>query len=201
MNRKLSLAIVNINDFDFSVDKSKMFATELYDGSATIRLPGKNRRTANHELVLLPFFRKNKLKFQQVAIGMHKQKARKERIMVFDNEDLQAYNALIRKYGSPPVAGFVNSKGHVNKLMELLGVVLPVKPNQVTKIYFKLTPTKGKKGRPDYTTCLISLVKKMDTTELKKSGDPVIPKKPVKLPKTRKGPLKKDKKQPTDNFL
>lgn len=150
---------INLKDFDFTVDRTrqKILSSSSYDGSATIRLPGKNRKTANHELMLLPFFRRNKLAFKKVAIG--KNKSNTNHILVFDNSDLEPDNAMIRAYGNPPRLGFVNSKGHVEKLFKLLGEALPKKVNQVAKIHFRLTPIKKGKNKVDHKTCIITDIK------------------------------------------
>jgi hypothetical protein len=186
---------INFKDFDFTVDRTrqKILSSSFYDGSATIRLPGKNRKTANHELMLLPFFRRNTLTFKKVAIG--KSKHNKSHILVFDNSALEPDNAMIRAYGNPSAGGFINSKGHVEKLFKLLGEALPKKLNEVAKIYFRLTPVKKSKHKVDYKTCIISHIK---TTAQRKR-----PQKAVKKTKTAK-PHKKSapsKKGEQSNFL
>ena len=142
-----------LNDFDFSVDRSKMLFKERHDGSATIRIKGGNRKTSNHELVLTSFFRKHKLNFRSVAIGKHKNKS--ENIMVFDFPSLKNDSVPIRKYGQ--ANGFINSKGHVKKIMEIFDIVIPEKPNAVIKIYFNLYP-KVQNGKKNFNVCNISLI-------------------------------------------
>ncbi|HEX4850995.1 MAG TPA: hypothetical protein VFV08_09325 [Puia sp.] len=184
---KNSRKSIDLSDYDFAVDKTrqKMILEDPYDGCVTIRLPGKNRKTANHELVLIPFMRKHNLKFQQVAIGQNKKKS-KDFIMVFDNERLGLYNAQIRKYGNPPTPGFINSKGHTEKLMKIFNIALPKRTNEVIKVYFSLTPIIVNKKKQDYSACSIVFLKKISSLDQ--------PKKARKRKYQKKKPAKKETK-------
>ena len=153
---------MNLSDFDFTIDKSRqrLSFNAVYDGFVTIRLPGTDRRTANHELILTPFLRKNKLKFKMIAVGSHKKN--KECIIVFDNPNLIEYSTEMREYSNTGISGIVNSKSYVEKLIQFLSPPLPNKQNQVKKIFFKLTPI-IETGKPNYNICAIALVKSLGT--------------------------------------
>src|SRR5216684_3587989 len=148
---------INFTDYDFAVDRSRFMSTKAHDGSVTIRMPGKNRKTSNHELLFIPYFKKNKLKFKMVAIGKSKTKKTKQAVLVFDQNTLIQESAEIRKYGK--TAGFVNSKGHALKMFEILGIPAPKLKNKVVKIYFKLHPMVVNGDKLNYRICTVSVVK------------------------------------------
>lgn len=153
---------INLNEFDFDVDRSRIFSSDAHDGSVTIRMPGKNRKTANHELIFIPYFKKNKLKFKTVAIGRSKKK-KQNRIVVFDQATLVQHSAIIRKYGK--TNGFVNSKGHALKMLEIFNISVPKKANEVVKVFFKLHPTLVNGDKLNYRICTLSLVKVINNDE------------------------------------
>lgn len=152
----VSAKSINLTDFDFSVERPRFTSAEPHDGSVTIRLPGKNRKTANHELQFTPFFKKHNLKFKTVAIGKNKEKDQAS-IVVFDQQELSAENANIREYGQS--GGFINSKGHAMKVLDIFDVTLKGRPGEVIKLYFQLHPTMISRNKPDYRICLISAMK------------------------------------------
>lgn len=159
-----------MTDFDFTVDRAR-FANivEPHDGSVTIRMPGKNRKTANHELVFVPYFKKHKVKFKTVAIGKNKKKAQTP-IVVFDQQDLGQQSAPIRKYEK--LGGIVNSKGHALKILEIFKIAIPAKPDEVIKVYFKLHPTVVSGKTLNYRICTISLTRIIKDDHLKETGPP-----------------------------
>jgi hypothetical protein len=149
----IALSAIKFEEFDFIVDKSRLFTAEKHDGSLTVRIPGTARKTANYELVFIPFFKKYKVKFKHVAIGRSKNKKIKDGIVVFDQNTLLHQSADIRKYGN--VAGFVNSKAHVLKILSIFKIPIPDKENQVLKVYFKLHPTELPGNKLNYRICTI----------------------------------------------
>lgn len=148
---------IDFTGFDFTVDRSRILSSEIYDGSLTIRMPGENRKTANHEVVFIPYFKKNKLKFKSVAIGKSKNKKVKEPIVVFDQFNLAKESAEIRKYGK--MSGIVNSKGHALKILDIFNIAVPKKVNEVIKVFFRLQPTVAKGNKLNYRICTLSVVK------------------------------------------
>ncbi|SRR6266566_1030558 len=148
---------INLTDFDFTVDRTRyMNISEPHDGSVTIRMPGKNRKTANHELVFVPYFKKHKVKFQTVAIGRNKKKSQTP-IVVFDQNTLDHENATIRKYDK--LGGIVNSKGHALKILEIFKIPVPSSMDEVIKVFFRLQPTIVTGDTLNYRICTISHMK------------------------------------------
>lgn len=156
---------IDLADFDFGVGRSRLNSRDPHDVSVTIRLPGKNRKTANHELVFVPYFKKYRLKFKTVAIGKHKSKSHPP-IVVFDQQDLGSESALIRKYDK--IGGIVNSKAHTLKLLSLFKIDIPSKADEVIKVYFKLHPTPVNENKFNYRICHISLMKTVKNDHEKK---------------------------------
>jgi hypothetical protein len=186
---------INLTDFDFSVEQSRFTSAEPHDGSVTIRLPGKNRKTANHELLFIPYFKKYNLKFKTVAIGKNKDKA-KAPIVVFDQHSLASENATIRKYGD--TTGFINSKGHALKILDIFDINLRGRPDEVIKLYFKLQPTVISRNKLDYRICIISAMK-----VIKNDGKIQIKRKPLKrrLKNPEEGSTEKASKTITPNII
>lgn len=147
---------INFTDFDFMVDRTRFTNNEPHDGSVTIRVPGKSRKTANHELVFVPYFKKHRVKFKTVAVGKNKKKTQPP-IVVFDQHTLGQESAPIRKYEK--IGGIVNSKGHALKILEIFKIAIPAKANEVIKVYFKLHPTLVNRNKLNYRICTISLLK------------------------------------------
>lgn len=148
---------IDLTDFDFTVDRTRfMSISEPHDGTVTIRMPGKNRKTANHELVFVPYFKKHSVKFKTVAIGRNKKKAQTP-IVVFDQNTLDHESATIRKYDK--LGGIVNSKGHALKILEIFKIAIPTTADAVIKIYFRLHPTVVAADTLNYRICTISLMK------------------------------------------
>lgn len=147
---------LDLTDFDFGVGRSRLNSRDPHDVSVTIRLPGKNRKTANHEMVFVPYFKKYRLKFKTVAIGKHKNKSQAP-IVVFDHQDLGSESALIRKYDK--IGGIVNSKAHTLKLLSLFKIEIPSKADEVIKVYFKLHPIVVNENKFNYRICHITLMK------------------------------------------
>lgn len=154
---KRTVQSINFTDFDFAVDRTRIMTAASYDGSMTIRMPGKDRKTANHELIFIPYFKKNKVKFKTVAIGKSRNKKIKDPIVVFDQGTLAQESAIIRNYGR--ISGLVNSKGHALKMLEVFNIRVPKKKNQVLKIFFKLHPTVVNGNKFNYRICTMSIVK------------------------------------------
>lgn len=155
-NPPIAAKPISLTDFDFSVAKSRLTSSEPHDGSVTIRMPGKNRKTANHELVFIPYFKKYKLKFKTVAVGKNKKKMQAP-IVVFDQHDLGQQNATIRKYER--IGGIVNSKGHALKILDIFKIDVPDRSDEVLKVYFRLQPTLVNQNKLNYRICHISLMK------------------------------------------
>lgn len=147
---------INLADFDFAVGRTKVAPEEPHDVSVTIRLPGKDRKTANHELVFHPYFKKYKVKFKTVAIGRAK-KRKHPPIIVFDQQTLGQENAIIRKYQK--IGGIVNSKGHTLKILGIFKIPIPAESDDVLKVYFKLHPTEVNQNKFNYRICTVSLIK------------------------------------------
>lgn len=164
-----------LTDFDFTVDRTRLTSGEPHDGSVTIRMPGKNRKTANHELVFVPYFKKHKVKFKTVAIGKNKKKTQTP-IVVFDHHTLGAESATIRKYEK--LGGIVNSKGHAVKFLELFEIAIPERADEVVKVLFKLHPTQVNHKTLNYRICTVSLMKIIKNDQ---SGEKL----PLKLKKRR----------------
>ena len=165
---------IDLTDFDFTVDRTR-FANiaEPHDGSVTIRMPGKNRKTANHELVFVPYFKKYRVKFKTVAIGRNKKKTQTP-IVVFDQHTLGHESATIRKYEK--LGGIVNSKGHALKILDIFKIAIPSRPDEIIKVYFKLHPTVVSGKTLNYRICTISLMRVIKNDHLNES----IPPKPRK---------------------
>lgn len=156
-----------LTDFDFTVDRSRFTNAEPHDGSVTIRMPGKTRKTANHELVFTPYFKKHRVKFKTVAIGKNKKKTQTP-IVVFDQHTLGQESATIRKYEK--MSGIVNSKGHSLKILEIFKIDIPAKPDEVVKLYFQLHPTVVTRNKLNYRICTISLLKTIKNEHPKQIG-------------------------------
>lgn len=163
---------IKLSDFDFTVTRTRLASLEQHDGSVTIRMPGKDRKTANHELQLIPYFKKHKLSFKKVAIGKNRKKTHSP-IVVFDQELLDPENAVIRNQGQ--AGGLVNSKGHALKILEIFNVPFPKKAGQIVKLYFTLHPIADEKNNLNYKICTISLMKIIADTDA--SGNPRVIKK------------------------
>lgn len=155
-NLPIATKSITLTDFDFSVGKSRLTSSEPHDGSVTIRMPGKNRKTANHELVFIPYFKKYKLKFKTVAVGKNKKKMQAP-IVVFDQHTLGQQNATIRKYEK--IGGIVNSKGHALKILDIFKIDAPDRSDEVLKVYFRLHPTQVNQNKLNYRICHLSLMK------------------------------------------
>lgn len=173
---------INLTDFDFTVERSRIMIEEPHDGSLTVRMPGDTRKTANHELIFIPYLTKHRLKFKTVAIGKGRKK-KQSPIVVFDQHTLGAVSAPIRKYGK--TVGIINSKGHALKILDIFNISVPAKTGGVVKLYFKLQPTTINEKKLNYHICTISLMKVV--TDGKK--DPAFKKKRLKkLPKREAEP-------------
>lgn len=161
LNRHMPNIIVPTNpiiltDYDFTVNRPRTANLESPDGTVTIRMPGKDRKTANHELVFLPYFKKHKLKFKTVAIGRSKKK-KQTSIVAFDQTTLGQESAIIRKYQK--IGGIVNSKAHALKILEIFKIPIPSRADEVLKVYFRLQPTVVNRNKLNYHICNISLLK------------------------------------------
>lgn len=158
---------IDLADFDFAVGRTKVAPQEPHDVSVTIRLPGKDRKTANHELVFHPYFKKYKVKFKTVAIGRNK-KRRHPPIVVFDQHALGEENAIIRKYQK--IGGIVNSKAHALKILDIFKITAPAQSDQVLKIYLKLHPTEVNQTKLNYRICTVSVIKIIKPIRDKETG-------------------------------
>lgn len=155
-NNIVPIILIKLTDYDFTVNRPRITNQESPDGTVTIRMPGKDRKTANHELVFLPYFKKHKLKFKTVAIGRSKKK-RKTSIVAFDQITLGQESAVIRKYQK--IGGIVNSKAHALKILEIFKIPIPSKADEVIKVFFRLHPTVDNRNKLNYHICNISLMK------------------------------------------
>lgn len=172
-----SSSAINLTDFDFGVGRLRLTSREPHDVSVTIRMAGKNRKNANHELVFVPYFKKYRLKFKTVAIGKHKNKAQAP-IIVFDHQDLGPESAVIRKYAK--LGGIVHSKDHAVKLLSLFKIAIPAQADEVLKAYFKLHPTPVNQNKLNYRICQISLMKTIKNDHETNSKSPVRRKKKIR---------------------
>lgn len=186
---------INLTDFDFKVDRTRiMNITEPHDGTVTIRMPGKNRKTANHELVFVPYFKRYKVKFKTVAIGRNKKK-KQTPIVVFDHPTLDQDSATIRKYEK--LGGIVNSKGHALKVLEIFKIAIPAKADEVIKVYFKLHPTTVTRNTLNYRICTISLLKIIKNEDQKATWPPKLRRKSIKKETSSKSPSTETKEKNT----
>lgn len=160
---------IHLPDYDFSVDRPKVANTNSHDGTITIRMPGTNRKSANHELIFLPYFKKHNLKFKTVAIGISKKKT-KPSVVVFDNDTLAQDSATIRKYQK--ITGIVNSKSHALKILKIFKLAVPARADEVVKVYFSLHPTVVPRNKLNYRICTISLIKIIKDGHTKEAGTP-----------------------------
>jgi hypothetical protein len=158
-----------LTDYDFAVDKTRLTSSEPHDCSVTIRMPGKNRKTANHELVFIPYFKKYRVKFKTVAIGKNKKK-KQTPIVVFDQHTLGQESATIRKYEK--IGGIVNSKGHALKILEIFKIAVPAEADEVIKVYFRLHPTLVNRTKKNYRICVISLMKVIKNDRIREPRRP-----------------------------
>lgn len=191
---------INLADFDFAVERTKAAPPdEPHDVSVTIRLPGKDRKTANHELVFHPYFKKYKVKFKTVAIGKDKKK-KFPPIVVFDQQALGQENAMIRKYQK--IGGIVNSKGHALKILRIFKIRIPVQSDDVLKVYLKLHPTEVNQNKLNYRICTVSLIKIIKPDKKKETGRANVRKRKVSISPISKDQEAIDKKEaPAANIL
>lgn len=185
-----------LTDYDFTVNRPRIANRESPDGTVTIRMPGKDRKTANHELVFLPYFKKHKLKFKTVAIGRSKKK-KQTSIVAFDQTILGQESAIIRKYQK--IGGIVNSKAHALKILEIFKIPIPSRADEVVKVYFKLQPTVITRNKLNYHICNISLMKIKKNEYQKEKGGPMqIERTPKKIlpSKSPKDDVKPNKEEP-----
>lgn len=187
---------INLTDFDFGIARTRLINAAPHDGTVTIRMPGKNRKGANHELVFMPYFKRHKLKFKTVAIGKNKKRLQAP-VVIFDEHTLGQESAIIRKYQK--IGGIVNSKGHALKILDIFKIAIPAQPDEVLKLYFHLHPTLADRNKLNYRICVLSLVKVIKP-DYKRARAPVTAKKKklkdLGTPKTSKITIKeKDEPQ------
>lgn len=187
---------INLTDFDFGIARTRLINTAPHDGTLTIRMPGKNRKGANHELVFMPYFKRHKLKFKTVAIGKNKKRLQAP-VVVFDEHTLGQESAIIRKYQK--IGGIVNSKGHALKILEIFKIAIPAQPDEVLKLYFHLNPTLADRNKLNYRICVLSLVKVIKPDHKRECAPAKVKKKKLKdiaVPKASKTTVKeKDEPQ------
>lgn len=191
----VSIKSINLTDFDFAVRRPRIVNAAPHDGTVTIRMPGKTRKGANHELVFMPYFKKHKLKFKTVAIGKNK-KRRDASVVVFDEHTLGQESAPIRKYDK--IAGIVNSKGHALKILDIFKIAIPSRADEVLKLYFHLHPTLANKNKLNYRICVISLIKVVKPEHTRKKMPQRVKKKKLKelTPQTNPKNPAKEKETP-----